>query len=74
MAPIDMFAMRECYNQQQIMLCFNGPISRSLIEEIGNALRNYMAEEQAHPPSATAAYAVSIALTQNLRHAPPEKD
>ena len=39
MAPIDMFAMRECYNQQQIMLCFNGPISRSLIEEIGNALR-----------------------------------
>lgn len=41
MAPIDMFAMRECYNQQQIMLCFNGPISRILIEEIGNALRNY---------------------------------
>src|SRR5690606_36703199 len=40
MESIDLFAMRDRYNQQQILLCFNGPISRSLIEEIGNALRN----------------------------------
>ena len=39
MDNIDLFAMRERFNSQQIMLCFNGPISRSLIEEIGNALR-----------------------------------
>ena len=43
MDHIDLFAMREQFNSQQILLCFNGPISRSLIEEIGNALRNYLA-------------------------------
>lgn len=69
-----MFAMRECYNQQQIMLCFNGPISRSLIEEIGNALRNYMAEEQAHPSSAMDVFAVYIEMTQNIRHYTREKN
>ena len=73
--PIDMFAMRECYNQQQIMLlCFNGPISRSLIEEIGNALRNYMTEEQAHPSSAMDVFAVYIEMTQNIRHYTREKN
>lgn len=74
MAPIDMFAMRERYNQQQIMLCFNGPISRSLIEEIGNALRNYMSEEQAHPSSAMDVFAVYIEMTQNIRHYTREKN
>ena len=29
MEMIDLFTMRENYNRQQIMLCFNGPISVS---------------------------------------------
>ena len=42
METLDLLAMRESYTRQRILLCFNGPISRSLIEEIGNALRNYL--------------------------------
>ncbi|AJE14230.1 MULTISPECIES: biofilm regulation protein kinase SiaB [Stutzerimonas] len=68
MEPIDLFAMREHYNRQQILLCFNGPISRSLIEEIGNALRNYMQAEHAHPSSAMDVFAVYVEMTQNIRH------
>lgn len=68
MEPIDLFQMRETYNRQQIMLCFNGPISRSLIEEIGNALRNYLCAEQVQPSSAMDVFAVYIELTQNIRH------
>ncbi len=68
MEPVDLFAMRESYNRQQIMLCFNGPISRSLIEEIGNALRNYLTAEHAHPSSAMDVFAVYIEMTQNIRH------
>lgn len=64
----DLLAMRETYNRQRIMLCFNGPISRSLIEEIGNALRNYLAAEQAQPSAAMDVFAVYIEMTQNIRH------
>ena len=74
MEPIDLFAMRDRYNQQQIMLCFNGPISRSLIEEIGNALRNYMQAEHAHPSSAMDVFAVYIEMTQNIRHYTRDKN
>ena len=68
METLDLFAMRESYNRQQIMLCFNGPISRSLIEEIGNALRNYLAADHANPSSAMDVFAVYIEMTQNMRH------
>lgn len=47
METLDLLAMRESYTRQRILLCFNGPISRSLIEEIGHALRNYLHAEQA---------------------------
>ena len=40
MEPITIFGLREYFSSGQILLCFNGPISRSLIEEIGNALKN----------------------------------
>ena len=68
MMPFDLFSMRETFTHQQIMLCFNGPISRSLIEEIGNALRNYLTAEQALPGAATDVFGVYIELTQNIRH------
>lgn len=68
MESLDLFGMRESFNQQKIMLCFNGPISRSLIEEIGNALRNYLLADHAHPSSAMDVFGIYIELTQNIRH------
>jgi len=68
MESLDLFSMREAFSRQQIMLCFNGPISRSLIEEIGNALRNYMQAEHAHPSSAMDVFSVYVEMTQNIRH------
>ncbi|WP_420467250.1 biofilm regulation protein kinase SiaB [Panacagrimonas sp.] len=68
MNDLDLFALRETYHRQRIMLCFNGPISRSLIEEIGNALRNYLQREQAHPSEALDVFSVYIEMTQNIRH------
>jgi Family of unknown function (DUF6272) len=63
----DLLAMRESYNRQRILLCFNGPISRSLIEEIGDALRNYMQGERANPGETMDVFAVYIEMTQNIR-------
>ena len=74
MEPLDLFSMRETYNRQQIMLCFNGPISRSLIQEIRTALRNYLAADHANPSSAMDVFAVYIEMTQNIRHYTRQKD
>lgn len=64
----DLYELRKRFDHEKILLCFNGPISRSLIEEIGNALRNYMKMEQASPASAMDVFSVYIELTQNIRH------
>lgn len=64
----DVFALREYFGQQGIMLCFNGPISRSLIEELGHALKNYMQAEAVKPASAMDVFGTYIELTQNIRH------
>ena len=65
---IDLFSLQQTYNQQRIMLCFNGPLTKSLIEEIGNALRNYMKTENATPSSAMDVFGAYIEMTQNIRH------
>lgn len=64
----DLFALRERFNREHIMLCFNGPISRSLIEEIGNALRRYLEAEHTLPGAAMDVFATYIEMTQNIRH------
>jgi hypothetical protein len=68
MSSIDLLSIREQFNQNQILLCFNGPISRSLIEEIGKALKNYLQEDNALPSAAMDVFGVYIELTQNIRH------
>jgi len=64
----DLFSLQQTYNRQRIMLCFNGPLTKSLIEEIGNALRNYMQHEKATASSSMDVFAAYIELTQNIRH------
>lgn len=68
MEQIDLFGLREHFNRSRILLCFNGPISRSLIEEIGKALKNYLQADNAQPTSATDVFSTYIEMTQNIRH------
>ncbi|MDN3556390.1 biofilm regulation protein kinase SiaB [Halomonas maura] len=65
---MDLLTLRDNYLKQRIMLCFNGPISRSLIEEIGHALRNYLNSQSAAASAAMDVFAVYIEMTQNIRH------
>ncbi len=68
MEKLDLFGLRTHFNQHRILLCFNGPISRSLIEEIGNALKNYLHADNAQPGAAMDVFSVYIEMTQNIRH------
>jgi hypothetical protein len=68
METIDLFELREHFNRSRILLCFNGPISRSLIEEIGNALKNYLQADSALPSAAMDVFSAYVEMTQNIRH------
>lgn len=67
MATPNLYQLRQSFENEGIMLCFNGPISHSLIEEIGNALKSYMLNEQASLISVMDVFSVYIELTQNIR-------
>jgi len=63
----DLFSLREHFNHKKILLCFNGPFSKGLLEEIGIALKNHTQKD--NPPSlAMDIFSVYIELTQNIRH------
>ena len=68
MESIDLFGLRELFNRSRILLCFNSPISRSLIEEIGNALKNYLQADSALPSAAMDVFSAYVEMTQNIRH------
>jgi hypothetical protein len=62
----DLYLLRETYNQKNILLCFNGPFSQGLIEEIGSALKRYL-QSEAGSSSSLDVFAVYIELAQNIR-------
>jgi len=68
MESMDFVALRALFNRSRILLCFNGPISRSLIEEIGNALKNYLQADNALPSAAMDVFGIYVEMTQNIRH------
>jgi hypothetical protein len=63
----DIYQLRETYNEQRIVLCFNGPFSHGLIVEIGNALKRYMQTESVSSSSAMDVFAAYIEMTQNIQ-------
>ncbi len=63
----DLYDLREIFDRQQIMVCFNGPINAALIEEIGRALRDYLSHQQETPSAVADIFAVYIEMTQNIR-------
>lgn len=68
MEQVDVLSLREAFIRQGIMLCFNGPFSATLIEEIGQALRKHMQGLQESQSAVTDVFSVYIELTQNIRH------
>ena len=68
MDSLDLHALQQSYNAQRILLCFNGPLTRSLIEEIGQALRNYLQSADEAASASTDVFGAYIEMTQNIRH------
>ena len=63
-----LYALREHFNTERILICFNGPISRSLIEEIGKALRDYLQSTEIQASAAMDVFGVYVEMSQNIRY------
>ncbi|MFP4154062.1 MAG: biofilm regulation protein kinase SiaB [Halothiobacillaceae bacterium] len=68
MDVIDLFALRDSFTRHRILLCFNGPIMRSIIEELGVALKAYLETNESRETAATDVFAVYVEMSQNIRH------
>jgi hypothetical protein len=65
---MDLFQLREQFTKEGILMCFNGPFSHSIIEEMGTAIKNHLAAENIARMAVQDVFAVYIEMTQNARN------
>jgi hypothetical protein len=68
MTPDDLARIREEITRDGVMICFNGAFVHSIIEEIGNALRRYLEDNEEKKGSALDVFSVYIEQAQNVRN------
>lgn len=63
-----LISLREFFSHQQILICFNGPISTSVIGEIGSALKEHIESNHAPELEVMDVFSVYIEMSQNIRN------
>ena len=64
----ELLVLREEITRKGIMICFNGPFSHSIIEEIGTAIRKHLESEDIQKSAVHDVFAVYVEQTQNVRN------
>jgi hypothetical protein len=64
----DLLELKKMFTQNGILLCFNGTLSHSLIEELGNAAKSYLNQKSADAGVITDVFSVYIEQIQNVRN------
>lgn len=64
----ELYTLRTHLQESGTLICFNGEISRSLLEELGHALRRYLEADHEKSAAAFDVFSVYIEITQNIRH------
>ena len=67
MEHAELYQLRETYNRERILLCFNGPFRQGLIEELGNAVKRYLQSEVSPPAEVMDVFGVYVEVAQNIR-------
>lgn len=68
MQPINLYELKETFNDKGILICFAGPFSHSIIEELGNAVKRHLEAEQITKASLMDVFSIFIEQTQNVRN------
>ena len=61
-------SLRDFFSAERILICFNGPTSRTLISEIGTALKEHIESSTDSLSAAMDVFSVYIEMSQNIRH------
>lgn len=64
----DLLQLKKTLEDANILICFNGPFSQSIIEEIGNAVRRHLSNGQMESAVLADVFSVYIEQTQNIRN------
>lgn len=68
MQSIDLWTLRRQFEDANIQICFNGPLSHSIIEELGLAVKRYLENETPGSDKMMDVFSVYIEQTQNVRN------
>lgn len=68
MQKISLLSLHQQFEEANIQICFNGPLSHSIIEELGLAVRRYLENETSGSDKMMDVFAVYIEQTQNVRN------
>ncbi len=68
MTSFDLFSLRKVFADQGVMICFNGPFSHSVIEELGIAVRKYLQSDDAPKDRIADVFSVFVEQAQNLKY------
>ncbi|KAF0653756.1 hypothetical protein L107_05288 [Cyanobium sp. Copco_Reservoir_LC18] len=63
-----LMSLREFFSDYRILICFNGPISTTLIGEIGSALKEHIESNHAPELEVMDVFSVYIEMSQNIRN------
>ncbi|WP_254217041.1 biofilm regulation protein kinase SiaB [Synechococcus sp. CCY 9618] len=63
-----LMSLKDFFSDQKILICFNGPISRNLIGEIGSALKEHIESNHAPDLEVMDVFSVYIEMSQNIRN------
>jgi hypothetical protein len=64
----DLYDIRKNLTSAGILICFNGPFSHSIIEELGKAVKKYLESAEIQKSAMMDVFSVYIEATQNVRN------
>lgn len=69
----ELYNLRKCFNKKKIIFCYSGPLSQSLMVEIGNTLKQKMKQEATGKGLISKTFAILVEQVQNIMHYSTEK-
>lgn len=73
MQKMNLWGFRKQFDEANIQICFNGPLSHSIIEELGLAVKRYLENESSGSEKMLDVFSVYIEQTQNVRNYAQQK-
>lgn len=68
MNSLNLWELRQQLDEANILICFNGPLSQSIIEQLGLAVKRYLAAETLDEGRLYDVFAVYIEQSQNIQN------